>query len=169
MRGRTTAREPVARENPGRSERTAWNLPRPREPGSVHKVSGADPMPPPDGNVGGPRSRSRLPGSAPRAAMGYILPGPFRRRPMHPSQRIRSAKSVKLKGKQIVLGITGSIAAVETVKLARELIRHGADVVPVLSKDATEIVHPNALHFATGREPITRIDGSVPYIELVGT
>ena len=88
---------------------------------------------------------------------------------MHPAKRIHGAKSEKLKGKQIVLGITGSIAAVETVKLSRELIRHGAEVVPVLSKDATEIVHPNALHFATGREPITRIDGSVPYIELVGT
>jgi phosphopantothenoylcysteine decarboxylase/phosphopantothenate--cysteine ligase len=88
---------------------------------------------------------------------------------MHPSRRIHAVKSEKLKGKQVVLAITGSIAAVETVKLARELIRHGAEVVPVLSKDATEIVHPNALHFATGREPITRIDGSVPYIELVGT
>src|SRR2546426_4969537 len=88
---------------------------------------------------------------------------------MHPSRRIHAVKSEKLKGKQVVLAITGSIAAVETVKLARELIRHGAKVVPVLSKDATEIVHPNALHFATGREPILRIDGSVPYIELVGT
>ena len=88
---------------------------------------------------------------------------------MHPSRRIHAVKSEKLNGKQVVLAITGSIAAVETVKLARELIRHGAEVVPVLSKDATEIVHPNALHFATGREPILRIDGSVPYIELVGT
>ncbi len=88
---------------------------------------------------------------------------------MHPAKRIHAAKSEKLKGKQVVLAITGSIAAVETVKLARELIRHGAEVVPVLSKDAMEIVHPNALHFATGKEPIVRIDGSVPYIELVGT
>src|SRR2546425_2053837 len=88
---------------------------------------------------------------------------------MHPSRRIHAAKSEKLKGKQIVLGITGSIAGVETVKLSGDLNRHGAEVVPVLPKDATEIVHPNALHFATGREPITRIDGSVPYIELVGT
>ncbi|TLZ71057.1 MAG: hypothetical protein E6K10_06165, partial [Methanobacteriota archaeon] len=91
------------------------------------------------------------------------------RRAVHPSKRIHGAKSEKLKGKLVVLAVTGSIAAVETVKLARELIRHGAEVVPVLSKDATEIVHPNALHFATGREAITRIDGSVPYIELVGT
>jgi phosphopantothenoylcysteine decarboxylase/phosphopantothenate--cysteine ligase len=88
---------------------------------------------------------------------------------VHPAKRIHAAKSEKLKGKQVVLAITGSIAAVETVKLSRELIRHGAEVVPVLSKDAMEIVHPNALHFATGKEPIVRIDGSVPYIELVGT
>src|SRR2546428_11469008 len=88
---------------------------------------------------------------------------------MHPAKRIHAAKSQKLAGKTIVLGVTGSIAAVETVKLARELIRHGATIVPVLSKDAMEIIHPNALHFATGREPVTRLDGSVPYIELVGT
>ncbi len=88
---------------------------------------------------------------------------------MHPAKRIHAAKSEKLKGKRVVLAVTGSIAAVETVKLSRELIRHGAEVVPVLSKDAMEILHPNALHFATGREPIVRIDGSVPYIELVGT
>src|SRR2546426_8188561 len=88
---------------------------------------------------------------------------------MPPAKRIHGAKSQKLAGKTIVLGVTGSIAAVETVKLAGELIRHGATVVPVLSKDATEIIHPNALHFATGREAITKLDGSVPYIELVGT
>jgi phosphopantothenoylcysteine decarboxylase/phosphopantothenate--cysteine ligase len=88
---------------------------------------------------------------------------------MHPSRRIHAAKSEKLRGKTIVLCVTGSIAAVETVKLARELIRHGADVVPVLSKDAMEILHPNALQFATGKAPITKLDGTVPYIELVGT
>ena len=88
---------------------------------------------------------------------------------MHPSKWIHAVKSEKLRGKTIVLCVTGSIAAVETVKLARELIRHGADVVPVLSKDAMEILHPNALQFATGKAPITKLDGTVPYIELVGT
>ncbi len=92
-------------------------------------------------------------------------PGP----PMHPAKRIHAAKSQKLAGKTIVLCVTGSIAAVETVKLARELIRHGAHVVPVLSRDAMEIIHPNALQFATGRDPITKLDGTVPHIELVGS
>lgn len=88
---------------------------------------------------------------------------------MHPADRIRGAKSAKLQGKTIVLGVTGSIAAVETVKLARELIRHGADVHAVLSKSAMAIVHPNALQFATGHEVDTQLDGSMKYLEMCGT
>ncbi len=87
---------------------------------------------------------------------------------MHPAERIRGAKSLKLQGKTIVLGVTGSIAAVETVKLARELIRHGADVHAVLSKSATAIVHPNALQFATGHDVDTQLDGSMRYLEMCG-
>ncbi len=88
---------------------------------------------------------------------------------MIPAERIRGSKSQKLKGRTIVLGVTGSIAAVETVKLARELIRHGADVHPVVTKDAMSILHPNALHFATGREVTTALDGSMAYLEMCGT
>jgi len=87
---------------------------------------------------------------------------------MHPSQRIYCAKSEKLKGRKIVLGITGSIAAVEDVKLIRELIRHGADVVPVMSREGARIVHPNSIQFASGKAPIIEIDGSVPYVDLCG-
>jgi phosphopantothenoylcysteine decarboxylase/phosphopantothenate--cysteine ligase len=87
---------------------------------------------------------------------------------MHPAERIRGAKSLKLQGKTIVLGVTGSIAAVETVKLARELIRHGADVYAVLSKSATAIVHPNALQFATGHDVDTQLDGSMRYLAMCG-
>ncbi len=87
---------------------------------------------------------------------------------MHPADRIRGSKSLKLQGKTIVLGVTGSIAAVETVKLARELIRHGADVHAVLSRAGTAIVHPNALEFATGHAVDTELDGSMRYLEMCG-
>ncbi len=90
-------------------------------------------------------------------------------RTMHPADRIRGVKSLKLHGKTVVLGVTGSIAAVETVKLARELIRHGADVHAVVSKSATAIVHPNALQFATGHEVDVQLDGSMKYLEMCGT
>jgi len=43
---------------------------------------------------------------------------------MHPADDLCGIKSKKLSKKRIVLGVTGSIAAVETVKLSRELIRH---------------------------------------------
>ncbi len=87
---------------------------------------------------------------------------------MHPAERIRGAKSLKLQGKTIVLGVTGSIAAVETVRLARELIRHGAEVHAVLSDAATSIVHPNALQFATGHDVVTHLDGSMGYLKMCG-
>jgi phosphopantothenoylcysteine decarboxylase/phosphopantothenate--cysteine ligase len=88
---------------------------------------------------------------------------------MIPADRIRGAKSLKLQGRTVVLGVTGSIAAVETVKVARELIRHGADVHAVMSRDAVGIVHPNALQFATGHPVDVALDGSMKYLEMCGT
>jgi phosphopantothenoylcysteine decarboxylase/phosphopantothenate--cysteine ligase len=87
---------------------------------------------------------------------------------MHPSLEISCTLSRRLVGKRIVLGVTGSIAAVETVKLARLLIRHGAEVYPVMSRAATRIVHPDALEFATGRVPITMLTGTVEHVSLCG-
>jgi len=87
---------------------------------------------------------------------------------MHPVNDIRGSAGSALKGKRIVLGITGSIAAVECVKLARELARFSGDVVPVMTRAAVKIVHPDSIHFATGHEPITDLDGSVKHVELCG-
>ena len=73
---------------------------------------------------------------------------------MHPAESIKGSKGGSLKGKHIVLGVTGSIGAVKSVELARELIREGAEVTAAISDAAKEVIHPNALHFATGREVI---------------
>jgi len=74
----------------------------------------------------------------------------------------------KFKGKTIVLGVTGSIAAVETVRLAHELRRHGAVVQAVMSAAACGIVHPDALTYATGREAIVRCTGMVEHVLYCG-
>jgi phosphopantothenoylcysteine decarboxylase/phosphopantothenate--cysteine ligase len=87
---------------------------------------------------------------------------------MHPADYLRGARSDKLKGRKIVLGITGSIAAVECVKLCRELVRDGAEVHVVMSKDAQTIIHPWAMEFASGRKVITEIDGGVQHVALCG-
>jgi phosphopantothenoylcysteine decarboxylase/phosphopantothenate--cysteine ligase len=73
-----------------------------------------------------------------------------------------------LAGKEIVLGVTGSIAAVETVKLIHALRRKGAVVQPVMSHAATGIIHPDALAYAAGRPAITRISGTVEHVGHCG-
>lgn len=87
---------------------------------------------------------------------------------MHPLGNIRGTLSRHLEGRTIVLGVAGSIAAVKSVELARELARHGADVVPVMSEAATRILHPDALEFATGHKPILRLTGAVEHVALLG-
>jgi len=87
---------------------------------------------------------------------------------MHPVNDIRGSKSSILKDKKIVLAVTGSIAAVETIKLARELIRHGAEVIPVMTKSATKIIHPDSLWFATGKKPIVELTGDTEHVNYCG-
>ena len=87
---------------------------------------------------------------------------------MHPSDEIRGVKSNRLSKKRIVLGVTGSIAAVECVKLSRELIRHGAEVFPVMTRSATKIIHPDALEFATGNKPIVELTGKTEHVSFCG-
>lgn len=87
---------------------------------------------------------------------------------LHHVKLIYATKSRKLVGKKIVLAIPGSIAAVECVKLARELIRHGAEVHAVMSSSAQKIIHPYAMEFATGNKVITEITGFIEHVELCG-
>ncbi len=87
---------------------------------------------------------------------------------MHPSEELRGSKGSDLDGKKIVLGVTGSIAAVETIKLVRELVREGADVICVMSEWGRKIVHPNALEFASGNEVISELTGKVEHVSHCG-
>ncbi len=67
-----------------------------------------------------------------------------------------------------MLGVTGSIAAIETPRIVRELIRHGAEVRAVLSPEASRIVSEEALAFATGHPTISRLTGDVEHVTLLG-
>ena len=87
---------------------------------------------------------------------------------MHPADEIKTVKSDNLSNKRIVLGVTGSIAAVGLVQLSRELIRHGAEVYPVMTKAATGIIHPDALEFATGNKPIIELTGEAEHVVFCG-
>jgi len=87
---------------------------------------------------------------------------------MHPTSELEATSSSRLSGKRVVLGITGSIAAVECVKLARALIRHGAKVHAVMTPEATKILGPYAMEFATGNPVITELSGAVEHVSLCG-
>ena len=56
-----------------------------------------------------------------------------------------------LRGKQIVLGVTGSIAAYKAVSLLRTLAQEGADVSVVMTSAATQFVTPLTFETLSGR------------------
>jgi len=87
---------------------------------------------------------------------------------VHPSHAIRGRTTQLLAGRRIVIGVSGSIAAVEVPKIVRELIRHGADVRAVMSPEATRLITPETLEFATGHPPVTRLTGNVEHVTLLG-
>ena len=81
---------------------------------------------------------------------------------------ISGTVSETLSGKRIVVGVTGSIAAVRVVDLIRDLIRRGADVHCVVSAAAQQILHPYALEYASAHSVITEITGRVEHVEFCG-
>ncbi len=85
---------------------------------------------------------------------------------MHPSHDIIGRKGDELADRKIVLGITGSVAAVKCVEMARELMRHGAEVQVVMSPAATELITPRLMHWATGNRVISELTGGIEHIEL---
>ena len=59
--------------------------------------------------------------------------------------------------KEVVLGVTGSIAAYKACELASRLTELGCKVQPVLTKSATELVGPATFEAITGRRCITEM------------
>ncbi len=85
---------------------------------------------------------------------------------MHPARRIASPRG-RLKGRRILLGVTGSIAAVRSVELAREMLRRGGSVRALMTPAAQRILHPHALEYATGEPPVTELTGKAEHVDLV--
>lgn len=75
--------------------------------------------------------------------------------------------SSELAGRGIALLITGSIASFRAPLVARALRKAGArDVVVFATPTAMQFVTPDALHWATGHEVITSLDGRAQHVEL---
>jgi phosphopantothenoylcysteine decarboxylase/phosphopantothenate--cysteine ligase len=83
------------------------------------------------------------------------------------SKDIAGIEGSEIEGKKIVLCITGSVAAYRAIDLARQLIRHGAEVYPVMSEAvASALLTPDMMKWATGNNVVTKLTGSLEHIDL---
>jgi len=62
-----------------------------------------------------------------------------------------------LKGRRVVLGVTGGIAAYKCAELTRELVRRGAEVKVVMTAGAREFVTPLTLQTVSGNPVYTEL------------
>ncbi|HBO84984.1 MAG: phosphopantothenoylcysteine decarboxylase [Deltaproteobacteria bacterium GWC2_42_11] len=76
-----------------------------------------------------------------------------------------------LKDKNIVLGITGGIAAYKALELTRLLVKKGANVYPVMTKSAAEFIAPLSFQTLSGNPVYTELfdiskDASIRHIDI---
>jgi phosphopantothenoylcysteine decarboxylase/phosphopantothenate--cysteine ligase len=71
-----------------------------------------------------------------------------------------------LRGKTIVLGITGSIAAYKAADIASQLTQAGAKVDVVMTRAATKFISPLTLRAITGRPVATRMFEPLPKFSM---
>ncbi|MBE48432.1 MAG: hypothetical protein CMB04_01265 [Euryarchaeota archaeon] len=74
-------------------------------------------------------------------------------------------KGDSLQGRNILFAVTGGIAAVESIRLARELRRHGANLTIMMTREAEKIITPLALSWASGTEVMTSWDYEMSQLE----
>ncbi|MFA5588459.1 MAG: flavoprotein [Mariniphaga sp.] len=67
---------------------------------------------------------------------------------------------MKLRGKRIILGISGSIAAYKSVFLLRLLVKEGAEVQIVITPAGKEFITPVTLSALSGKPVISEFFGS---------
>ncbi len=72
-----------------------------------------------------------------------------------------------LAGKRILVGVTGGIAAVDSVRLLREMRRHGAEMLVIMTESARRVITPLAIEWASQCQVITDWDGDMKQLEDV--
>lgn len=84
----------------------------------------------------------------------------------HVSKEIIATKSTKLGGKKVLLGVTSSAALYKSIDLARELMRHGAEVHVIMSPTASKLISPELFKWATGNDVLVELTGDIEHIAL---
>jgi len=86
----------------------------------------------------------------------------------HTSKQIIGTKGDSLEGMKIVLCVTGSVAAIKSPEIARELMRLGAEVYTVMTPMAQKIIHPYMMEWSTGNPVVTMLTGEIEHVTLGG-
>ncbi len=85
----------------------------------------------------------------------------------HVSKEIIGLDSNILKGKKIVLCITGSVAAYKAIDLSRMLMRHGAEIFPVMSKSTkSKLLTEEIMNWATGNKTVSELTSDLEHVSL---
>jgi phosphopantothenoylcysteine decarboxylase/phosphopantothenate--cysteine ligase len=71
-------------------------------------------------------------------------------------------------GKKIILCITGSVAAIKSPEIARELMRMGAEVFAVMTHNSQQIIHPDMMEWSTGNPVVTELTGDIEHVTYAG-
>lgn len=76
-----------------------------------------------------------------------------------------------MNGRELLIGVSGGIAAYKTVALVSRLVQAGAGVSVVMTRSATRLVGPKTFEALTGRPVRTGTfgPGAHPHIELAAT
>jgi len=83
-------------------------------------------------------------------------------------ESIRGSLSWALRGKTIILAMSGGISIYRIPDVARLLIRHGANVVPFMSREASNLINPRIMEWATGNKPIIKMSGYAEHVNICG-
>ena len=75
-----------------------------------------------------------------------------------------------MNGRELLIGVTGGIAAYKTASLVSRLVQAGAEVSVVMTRSATRLVTPKTFEALSGRPVRTRVfgPGAHPHVELAG-
>ena len=84
---------------------------------------------------------------------------------MDSGDRSVDQRSNSLSGCRVLLGICGGIAAVDSVRLLRELRRHGAMVTVIMTHSAQRVISPLAVEWAGGVKPVTQWGAEMAQLE----
>ncbi|MEM0122011.1 MAG: bifunctional phosphopantothenoylcysteine decarboxylase/phosphopantothenate--cysteine ligase CoaBC [Saccharolobus sp.] len=84
----------------------------------------------------------------------------------HPSKKIIGTTSNELMRKKILLAVTGSVAIYKSLDFARNLMRLGADVKVLMSRDAAKLISPEMFKWATGNDVYTKLTGELEHVVL---